>query len=270
MNNTPLSVCVLGNSHVGCMVTAWRRRAFAARDDIALTFFAARGLALGKLKLKKRSLIPTDEELARNIAYTSGGKERIRIPDYDVFVIVALGFAIEMGETNRGFGTVEHQQRGLASIPLSGACYRETIKAEFNDKPYMRLTRDIRSVSDAPIIHVPKPFPSESVLSDAPFSSRPEMHNDAYLSTELGIFKTATEELSTAQRAAVVWPPAATMGIPGFTKAEYARDSLNLHDTPRDSTNDDGKHMNEEYGFRMLNTVFEKLNTMPLGVRSVP
>jgi hypothetical protein len=85
-----MKICVIGNSHVAAIKSAW--------DDVShdhpsheLYFFAAPGNNLRNLKIVDNYLAPTTEVLAQALAYTSGGKTQIELNNFDIFLIYGLG-----------------------------------------------------------------------------------------------------------------------------------------------------------------------------------
>jgi hypothetical protein len=79
-------VCILGNSHTASLRQGW--------DDIQrqwpgveITFFASRAHGLAGLDLRDGRLLPSNAELARDLAYTSGGRDSVDLDCYDVFLV---------------------------------------------------------------------------------------------------------------------------------------------------------------------------------------
>lgn len=265
MTDKPFSICILGSSHTGCIVTAWRKRAFPVTDNVSVTFFASRALSLSDLELQGRALVPRSENIRRGIVYTSGGKEQIDIDAYDAFVTVALGFSIKLSELCQEYGTAQHLKWGPVPSLVSQACFHETIKRSLADSLYLKLTDKIRGVSSAPILNVVKPYPPQTALDEAPLKSSARMHDPVFLGELLAQSKSAAQELSAEHNSEVLWPPPDTMGLPGFTKPEFAQGALALVKKPRGNADEDGKHMNEEYGYHILNAIFARLDEMAGG-----
>jgi hypothetical protein len=259
------SICILGSSHTGCMATAWRRRAFPVPNEVSLTFFAARALTLTALELEGRALVPRNKKLRRDITYTSGGKDRIEIDAYDAFVTVALGFSIKLADCCVENGTARHAKWGPVPKLLSRACFEQTVRASMEDNVYLKLVEKIRTVSSAPILNVLKPYPPETVFDEEPLKSSIRMHNRYYLAEVLAHYQTISQDIVAKSGAEILWPPLDTMGLPGFTRPEFAQGALALRSKPRGNNDEDGKHMNEEYGYRVLNAIFKKLNRMTDG-----
>jgi hypothetical protein len=259
------SICVLGSSHVAAVVAAWRRRTFRLQKQVSLTFFAAPNLSLDELELEGRSLVPRSDDLRGKIAYTSGGKERVDIDDYDAFVTLGLGFSIAPRDLTGEYGTVEHLASGPVQRLVSRVCYEEMLMATFGNRLYLNLAGTIRSVTSAPILAVPKPFKSETALDEPPLREKTHLRDPAFLERQFAICARMTEQLCATRGAQVLWPPAETMALPGFTKREFTMGALRLTRLKHDPSHADGKHMNEDYGCLVLNAIFAKLDEMSDG-----
>jgi len=87
-----MRVCVLGNSHVGCLKQGWdlMREAY---PNVDLTFFAARSDGLSGLYLSAGALKARGALLVDSIRHTSGGLDCIKGEDYDVFFLHGLNFS---------------------------------------------------------------------------------------------------------------------------------------------------------------------------------
>ena len=81
-----MRICVLGNSHVASIKKAWD---MMSQDypDYEFMFFASRGIGLSKLKAEDGKLLPGDDSLRANLAFTSGSNGEIDPSDFDVFLV---------------------------------------------------------------------------------------------------------------------------------------------------------------------------------------
>lgn len=270
MTRDGLSVCVMGSSHSAAVVTAWRQRAFPVEDNVSLTFFASHALSLKDLEIEGRSLVPSKEEVRNKILYTSGGKDRIDVDDYDIFVTIALGFGIVLGDIAGEYGPMEHLAWGAVPNLLSRACFEETLRAKFEDSLYLNITDKIRKLRPTvPVLNVPKPCPPETALDEPPLDGKPQLRDPAYLEKQFALCKRMAEETSTAHGAEVLWPPAGVLAVPGFTKREYAQNAVTLTTAKRarrqKEKGEDGKHMNADYGHVVLDAILAKLDAMSGG-----
>lgn len=82
-----MRVCILGNSHTASLKLGWD----AIRDQwpaVDITFFASRAQGLAGLEFRDGvRLVPNNPDLARDIAYTSGGHDNVDLRSYEVFLV---------------------------------------------------------------------------------------------------------------------------------------------------------------------------------------
>ncbi len=267
MKSDAVSICLLGSSHSACMYKAWKERTFPVAGGVTLTFFAGPSLSLNQLELDGRSLVPGNDSLAQKMHLTSGGKTRIDLDDYDAFVTIALGFKISVTDFMSDYGTFDNPAYSEAAKLLSRKCLLEVVKMSINDASFLRLADKIRSVVSPPILNVPAPFPCESALDEPQFRNRTKLRDTEFLQRTISSWQRVAEACSAAHGGEVLWPPADLLASPSFTKQAFAQGGLTLKEKimkdPADR--EDGKHMNEDYGYHMLNAVFSKLDTMTGG-----
>ena len=95
-----MKICIMGNSHVGSLKRGWDG-IHVEYPEKEIVFFAHRANGLDGLIVHDGKLIPENEELAKAIEFTSGGKAEIDPVEYDVFVIYASGATVNF--TQSGF-----------------------------------------------------------------------------------------------------------------------------------------------------------------------
>ena len=89
-----MKICIIGNSHVGALKRAWEKHFdWAETKKVSITFFAARGRKLNRLKYKDGMLIAKTEQLKKMLSFTSGGESFIDLNAYDVLLLYGLGTA---------------------------------------------------------------------------------------------------------------------------------------------------------------------------------
>ena len=88
-----MKICVIGNSHVGCLKLGWDL-VRAEFPGVALTFFAARGRMMRGLEVDDGKLVARNAELKSHMAFTSGGVHEILPQDYDGFVMYGLALSL--------------------------------------------------------------------------------------------------------------------------------------------------------------------------------
>ena len=257
---TAYSVCVLGSSHTAALKQAWTNRPQATRDGFAMTFFAARGLQLNHLVCRDGVLVPKKPELRETIMYTSGGEDRVEIGKYDAFVLVALGFNIDVTELGSQGGIVEHLKWGPVEPLLSHSLFEEVTRTALEASLAMKMAKTIRAFSDRPILVCPRPFPSETVLGDEPHSGDAKLHDAAFLETILTLGKSAAVEVAKKHGCEVIWQDESTTRLPGFTRAEFSQSPSLLFRGQGGRRSDPGGHMNEDYGAGVLTAALHRLD----------
>jgi hypothetical protein len=214
-------ICVLGNSHVASLKLAWDELR-TDHPDRELVFFAARGLDLRHLRVAGNALVTNRPRVARSIAFTSGGANKVEVDRYDAFLIYALALK------------VPDLDRRLSSAVKSQAC-RDSLGRSLN----LRLCRMVRQVSDAPIYVGHNPQPASELALHAQQMNYIDVH--AVSAGELDVVG-----------ARLVAQPDETLINGWNTKPELAKGSTRL-DIGDDHSNEphpeqDVAHMNMEFG----------------------
>ena len=147
-----MKICVMGNSHVGCLKRGWD----AIKEDYPeheITFFAQRSDGLDGLIAHDGKLIPNNEKLAKALEFTSGGKKEIDPTEHDVFVIYGAGAKTSFITDNHFYSraVVERSLNDLVANTLS-----------FN------LLKRLRTLTNKPVFigHLPL-VPAMKVSADA-------------------------------------------------------------------------------------------------------
>jgi hypothetical protein len=256
----PYSACVLGSSHSACVKNAWSHRDLGTAQGFSMTFFAAKSVSLRQLDYRDGALVPNNPKLAEMLELTSGGLNRIEIGKYDAFVLIALNFAADLPEICERYRVIsqpstEPDQRWL----LSRACFQALIASELRRSLAIELARKLRALTDRPILICPKPFPAVSIVAPGPEC------DPAALGPAFALYVAAATQVAEENGAEMVWPPAETMVVPGFTKRQYAEGGLRMQGKQSDKTQADGKHMNEDYGALVCDSVLRKLDELSDG-----
>jgi len=102
-----MRVCVIGNSHVASLKSGWDQLAARYRD-VELTFFASRGNLIAQLELVGNVLVAPGKWLPGDLAHTSGGRDRIELDAYDVFL--TYGIAPRMPRMDRSLSAAVRAQ----------------------------------------------------------------------------------------------------------------------------------------------------------------
>lgn len=259
------SLCIIGNSHTAAIKQAWTNRAPAVAPDFSLTFFAARAPQFKALDCRQSALVPSDGEFEDRLRMTSGGKDRIEIDRYDAFVLIGLGFRINMITLCGECGVVEHLQWGPVERLLSHACFASVIETALMDSVAIGLLDKIRAVSNRPVLICPSPFRSEKELRESPHRVRPRLSDAEFYRPIVAQTKAIAERIAAERGGEMVWQDDATIATPGFTKAEFAAGALRLQTPAGRTPGDDGQHMNEDFGALMLSAILARLNALSGG-----
>lgn len=128
-----MKICVLGNSHVASLKLGLEKSP-PARGKLDMVFFASRAGALGGLRLNGARLVPSNDNLARALAHTSGGISEVVPDDYDAFLVYGLGFRLP-----------------LVGRHLSSAVSRQVCRDAATQSLNYRICTMLRMATDKPI-----------------------------------------------------------------------------------------------------------------------
>lgn len=83
-------ICFLGNSHLGAVKLALdQARAEGLLGDAAVDTFGSHSTTLSTCLIEDGVLVPTEDFVSRNFAWTSGGRTRVELRSYDDIFVVA-------------------------------------------------------------------------------------------------------------------------------------------------------------------------------------
>src|SRR5215471_8339706 len=162
---TAFSLCVIGNSHAGAIWQAWKSGAVAARPGFTMTVFASQASSV-ELDYRDGALVPLNQVVREMFAYTSGGKTSVEIGDYDAFLLVSLGFGVDMARVFSRCSVVEHLDKGPVETLVSHACILEMLRDQNATSTALELAKAIRTDSAKPILIYPTPFRPESTIQE--------------------------------------------------------------------------------------------------------
>lgn len=245
-----IRVCFLGNSHVIAPKRAWDAN---PRPGFHTTFISAPGDDMKKLAVDDRVLRMSAPEDRMNMEVTSNGLNHVAVDDYDAFVLCGLTLrslwatGIYMTHRLARHAGPEHQ---LLSRGALEAAITETLTRKSS---FMTLA-NIRKLTDKPVIAVPEPLPTAKVLDSkygAPWGQ-------LFTAELLKIFDDVTDALYARHDAAVVRQPLDTIENEVFTQGHFANGAIRMW---KGHKFDDSNflHMNDEYGRRILDVVFARL-----------
>jgi hypothetical protein len=236
-----MKICVLGNSHVGSLKRGWDliRSEFRGQE---ITFFAHRAGGLIGLMPHQGKLVPNNEELAKALAFTSGGKREIDPKEYDVFLIYG---AI----TNASFiQDSQHYSRAVRERTLSDLVA--------NSLAFILLKR-LRTLTDKAIFigHMPLLAATEILFKTTP-------------SDYLANLKLANEVSYRPLNAELVTQPLSTIVNGANTHPAFSKGSKRLaigdryDDEAHPETDTD--HMNDRFGEIWLREFLTKYLSVPV------
>ena len=220
-----MRICVLGNSHAGCINLGWQR-CKSRSPEINLTFFASPGGlgGLNALSLEGTTLQPKSDPLRESLRFTSGGLTAVDLLAFDAFLLIGLGFSIpDIG------------------IGLSESVVKATLADSYLCSNSFRLASYIRGVTRVPVFvfHTPQP------------AFRPSSARDEGLLAYDSVFKQLVSDplnmsLSFLQQ------PHETFADTWFTQRHLSVGSrkLNIGDADSQVEHDekDSIHMNADFG----------------------
>jgi hypothetical protein len=248
---TGFSLCVIGNSHTAAVWQAWKSGAVAANAGFSMTVFASQANSV-EMEHRDRSLVPINPTVSRMFGLTSGGKDRIEIDKYDAFLLVGLGYGIDLARTLGRCSVVEHLAHGSAETVVSHACLIGVIRAHNAKSPALKFATRIRADSAAPILIYPTPFRPETGLfkrDDPCISDRTLLDNIMPRSMA------AVSELASEYGCEVIWQHPETVALPGLTKAEFAKGAVKLKGNPEQRN----KHVNPDFAVLSLRAILQRL-----------
>lgn len=85
-----MRLCIIGNSHIAALKTAWDASIGVEYPGLRPTFFGARGGGLTRLDVQGDVLSTDDPKIRSDLAFTSGGQCRIDPADHDAFLVYGL------------------------------------------------------------------------------------------------------------------------------------------------------------------------------------
>ena len=147
-----MRLCIIGNSHLGCVKKAGRST--PSSKGFRPTFFGAPGNTMQGARLTGDTIFPPNE-YTTHFRVMSGGLDRVRLEDYDAFLLVGLSLATEHAcsayKTHR---LAQHARSG--EFLISEACLEKAVDGSVTTSAAYYIARLIKSVRNAPILILPK------------------------------------------------------------------------------------------------------------------
>jgi hypothetical protein len=257
-------VCVIGNSHIAAVKQAWDNRAPKVSSDLATTFFSAQVRLMEHLVLDGRVLVPTQDELAAKLRYTSGGTSVIDIDAYDAFVLIGSGFGVDLLKFREIGGTAAHLAYGPVEPLMSERCYDAVMAAVLRDSMAIRLIRTIRAIEDKPALIVAAPYLSERLLEED-LKDDLRFHDPLFMERYVPRCRAVCEAVAAELGSEVVWQDEETVAMPGFTKIAYGLNPIRFAMRGQKPRDFDRRHGNEDYGHLVLLRMLAQLDRVTGG-----
>jgi hypothetical protein len=260
-----MRVCFLGDSHVASLKGGWEL-ARAEYPHISATFFSAPAEGQNYLAFENGRVVPKTSRAERYFAITSGGLTSMTPGDYDLIVIVSLGFSIgPVIDVYLSHRSDAHNNRE-GDVQLVSTAYFDEIARSGIERPLAFGLRNLivdtsgvevwNFAKPMPCLHAldnPNPPTAHSVLTIAAY--RQAMVCGDLLSL-CDSYKHTIAELR-ARGMTVLLQPDETLETPAFTRAAFAVDRASF--LPGGPAPNDGTHMNAEYGATALRMIFSRM-----------
>ncbi len=234
-----IRIALLGNSHLENWKRAWNSLG-KAYPDVEFVFFAAPGAQLECCEPQGDRLVFKNEDVARWIETTSGGRRELFPADYDALCVVGLGCGVRTvaGLYSRWRADAHKGQEGRFQL-VSDACFQDTLGDRLNASSAMAIVGKLRQITDKVIWLAPTPAPSEIILT---LDKSPEGIEMAAAATDAPSLRAAYDEACRRladENLIVLEQPKATLATPLLSKKEYRRPTW---------TTPDWMHANDAYG----------------------
>jgi hypothetical protein len=256
------SICFLGNSHLAAVKEAWVEHSAHVQPRVHATYFGARGKSMEDFTVEQRALVPASAVLRTGIVRTSRGLDHVEIDRYDAIVVYGLAFAFtkRVHRIFARFGTADLRVPGLARL-FSKACAEDIFRAHLEQDICVKVLKQIRSISQVPVLVHAKPFPPENEFHEYVEEERLKSADPNYLRRTMALFQEVADAVCTELDAQLLWQDDSTCSLPGYTNPEYCLQGLRWNS--REAENE--SHMNKEFGWVVLRRLLARLDEISGG-----
>jgi len=255
-------LCIIGNSHVACLKLA------QAREDAdailpPTDYFAASANRTAAIRVTGAGHLAVGRGRAgRQMAATSGGRERIDVHDYDAFAFVGIGFEFrDFLRTFQSHCLYRHRDWQAGRALLSDGAFAALLRSFYVRRPTYRLAREIAALRPgARLAILPGPFPVRAALGEPQYAALRPLGDTPYFAEIARLHAECATAAARSVGARLVEQADDTLAAPGFTAERFNTGSVGLQ-TPRsaDAANwyaakgaGDPWHMNPDFGRRRL------------------
>lgn len=234
-----IRVALLGNSHIFNWKRAWTSLG-KVYPGVEFIFFAAPGAPFAHCEPQGDRLVFTNEDVARWVKRTSGGRREMVVADYDAFCVVGLGCEVRAATSlYSGWRADSHKGEQGRFLLVSDAFFLDVVCDRLKASAAMALVGKLRQITDKSIWLAPTPAPAEVVLTlDKP----PEDIEMAAQAIDAPALRAAYDEacrrLATGNLI-LLEQPKATLASPLLSKDKYRHPTW---------TKPDWIHLNDAYG----------------------
>lgn len=257
----PMRLCVIGNSHIAALKLGWDAvlaEGGAERAGITPTFFGAPRDGIRHVKLEDDCLVARRKEIADYFRLISGGQDRVRLDDYDAFLLVGLN--VSSKRILRFYKT--HAWVGLGGVAgkvmVHPAFARDFLAERYADTRMVDMAGTIRAATGRPVVAVAEPHWASwaRTASDVPdYGWRAAILAGDSAAIGQAFGQAVTEAL--APHAIFVPQPEETVEDGIMTRAEFNKDASRLITGEGGGT--DASHMNGAYGRAVWSAVARAL-----------
>lgn len=253
-------VCVIGNSHIAAIKQAWDILS-PEYPELEMAFFASGGMRLKALKAIDGKLIPSTKYLANRV-YSNTGANSIDPNQYDMFILAALGY----GLTQIIFTAIDYRSdsmnTGQSSYKhlVSDECFKEAAIGKLDSMAVTSVLRELRSLSDKPIVLLAQPLPSARKLHRDKTGHFKDLLN--YGDKLMDIWKDYGRKLSKEYDVKIIYQPEVTVKEKFFTRGKFSGGvhlSKKLDDYTRPAPKADMHHMNADFGKLMIKSAMRHI-----------
>jgi hypothetical protein len=248
-------ICVIGNSHVGCLKLAWNQ-ACEQHPSTKLTFFAAPGQSAKDLIVTPTKITPGTHSLRKHFAMTSKSSGEIELDEFEVFLIVGLLPTVPLAANLALSYAPDTLSDVRSDYRVSEGLFIETLVHSYRATVSFQIARLIRTPQHRRRVYIcADPLPSEQIAKAFEnWSTLGTSRNGAALKqlSDQAALLAAGDEFN------LVRQPQSTSVNGLFTKDFYCTGSVRLDEKAH--RENDYFHMNTEFGLEILNTVLGKLN----------
>lgn len=272
MIKKPLSearICLLGNSHLACLKTAFVADPGSVRGA-QIDFFAASSERISTLRLTDAGILESADPATMNqIKSISAGDGRLDPMRYDAFALVGISmphsYLLQFFKRNT---LCRHRPLRPNSALVSDAYFTDMLADAYRLRPAYALARLLRQIRPtAPIFLLSPPCPTPGILDRAGYKGLRALRGSPYLAALAELYTEFASAAATASGAHLLPQRAETLVEPGFTQAKFNQRPIGLGTAKvvdvknwfREKPGGDNLHMDTDFGRLRLADIADAL-----------